>query len=116
MLEYYLWKEHVGHQLEAREGSRTIYLDEGEREEQEATVVLRCLTCGKEVEEYSHTIALRWNLEDIQTIAHLTQGEAEVVLEELEHDHDASIGVNWQVIESVIERLFPEATFVGSEN
>jgi hypothetical protein len=115
MLDYHLWKEHVGHQLEVQDGERTLDLWEGSEmvEEMEATVLVHCLTCSKQVAEYAHAVAIRWNLEDVMTTARLSQGEAEVVLEELEHSHDASIGVNWEVMSACITDLFPEAEFLG---
>ena len=115
MLEYYLWKTHVGHQLEARAGTRSFILGEDEREGQEETIVVYCSTCESLISEYGHDVAIRWSVEDVQSCATLSQGEAEIVLEEMEHDHDAGIGVNWDVMGFVISRLFPEAVFLGAE-
>ena len=108
-MEYYLWKAHVGHQLEVRPSTRTAFV--GMDEEQEETIVVDCLTCKQPVGEYGHEIALRWSTNDIRSSARLSVGEADIVLEELERSHDATIGVNLRVIESTILWLFPEADF-----
>lgn len=114
MVEYYKWSGHVGHQLEAKAGLREYVLGE-EKEEKETTIVVRCVTCDTQVDEYGHEVAIRWNVEDVQSLAKLTLGEAEVVLEELEHEHDATVGINWDVMESIITHLFPEVEREKSE-
>jgi hypothetical protein len=109
MLEYYKWSGHVGHQLEVKPGVREYVLGDEEREEKEETITVQCLTCDAKVDEYGHEVAIRWNVEDVQSLAKLSLGEAEVVLEELEHEHDATVGINWDTMESMISHLFPDA-------
>ena len=45
-------------------------------------------------------IAIIWSVEDVmQQCNWLTKEEALDVLHDLEHNHDANIGINWDVIE-----------------
>ncbi|HRZ18691.1 MAG TPA: hypothetical protein P5136_01425 [Methanofastidiosum sp.] len=51
-----------------------------------------------------------WSIEDVYATAEqmnrkITKKEAVTVLENLGHNHDATIGINWDVIESTIESL-----------
>lgn len=111
MIEFYLWSGHVGHRLEVGTSKRDYVLGDDEEMGQEETVVVRCLDCAKVVAEYGHDVAIRWNIEDVQSLAELTQGEAESVLEDLEGEHDANVGIKWDVIESAIRERFPKAIF-----
>ena len=57
------------------------------------------------------TIALHWSTEDVmQQCNWLTKDQARDVLHECLHGHDASIGLNWDVIECVAEYNYPEPT------
>jgi hypothetical protein len=56
----------------------------------------------------SKTIAIKWSTEDVLWQAdnldiELTKEQAEDILESLGENHDASIGINWDVIASYIE-------------
>lgn len=53
------------------------------------------------------TIAIKWGIEDVRSVRdHLTEEQCTQVLAQCERDHDASIGVNWEVIEWHICDLF----------
>ena len=54
------------------------------------------------------TIAIKWCTEDVLYQAdnlgiELTEDQADDILESLEHKHDATIGINWDVISFYIE-------------
>lgn len=54
-------------------------------------------------------IALIWSVEDVLTVReNLTTDEAMLVLVAIEHEHDASLGVNWDDLEAVADDLFPD--------
>ena len=53
------------------------------------------------------TICIEWSSEDVlhqaeQDKVELTEEQAIEILEILEHKHDATIGINWDVISTVI--------------
>lgn len=51
----------------------------------------------------------RWHMEDVkQQRPDLTDAQCQEVLEAIEHRHDASIGINWDVIDCVADDLYPE--------
>jgi len=54
------------------------------------------------------TIVIKWSTEDVlwqaeQLDLELTEDQADDILESLENKHDASIGINWDVISFHIE-------------
>lgn len=50
-----------------------------------------------------NTITISWHILDVQNVRpDLTDAQARDVLEALERNHDASIGVNWDVIDATI--------------
>jgi len=56
----------------------------------------------------SKTIAIKWSTEDVlwqaeQLDLELTEDQADDILESLENKHDASVGINWDVISYYIE-------------
>ena len=54
-------------------------------------------------------ISIRWTIDDVRTqCSALDDDEAMEVLSYIERHHDATIGVNWDVIDSAIEHLYPE--------
>lgn len=54
-------------------------------------------------------IAIYWHIEDIQERRpDLTDEQASAVLQRLKKNHDANIGINWEVIDIVADILFPE--------
>ena len=75
---------------------------------------------GKQIEK---RIAIVWSVEDVLTMAHLkseftdgkewmTKEEAVEILHELNHNHDATIGVNWTVI---LDYTMSKKSELGSE-
>jgi hypothetical protein len=53
------------------------------------------------------SIILRWTIGDVIAVRpDLSEDDARDVLEAVEHDHDASVGVNWDVITATADRLF----------
>lgn len=56
-------------------------------------------------------IASFWSVEDVFSVApNIMHEEAQEVLAEVDRRHDATIGINWDVLQSVAERLFPAST------
>lgn len=56
-----------------------------------------------------YAISIVWHVEDVLHVRpDLTKEQAAVVLESLHDNHDATIGINWDVIECHAESLFPE--------
>jgi hypothetical protein len=55
--------------------------------------------------------ALFWGIDDVKSVRpDLTDEQCEQVLDRCEHKHDASIGINWYVIEAHADWLFPVAS------
>lgn len=51
-------------------------------------------------------ISINWSIDDILSVDKtLTQSEARMVLYMLKHNHDASVGINWDVIQDTINQL-----------
>jgi hypothetical protein len=54
-------------------------------------------------------IAIIWDVEDVQSIRPgLDDDQAMCVLGAVENKHDASIGVNWDVLEFWADELYPQ--------
>lgn len=54
-------------------------------------------------------IAIYWHIKDIQNVrSDLSTEQACIVLQHLKKNHDASIGINWDVIDYAADILFPE--------
>lgn len=52
-------------------------------------------------------IAVFWCVDDVKSVApHLSDDEAREVLETAERRHDADIGINWIVLETISDMLF----------
>ena len=55
------------------------------------------------------TISITWGIEDVlQQRPDLTDQQAREVLQCLDRNHDATIGINWDVIDCVCEEMHPE--------
>lgn len=53
-------------------------------------------------------IAIIWDIEDVKEVrSDMNDVQAMEVLRRLKDKHDASIGINWDVIECVAEILYP---------
>lgn len=56
------------------------------------------------------TISITWGISDVKEVRpDLTDKQAREVLSEAKRKHDASIGINWEVLEVVAEYLFPKS-------
>jgi len=54
-------------------------------------------------------IAIIWSVEDVLSIREdLTPEQALEVLEQAEHKHDASIGINWDVLGYIADWMYSE--------
>jgi hypothetical protein len=59
-------------------------------------------------DEIPEEIAIIWHIEDVQCIRpDLTNEKASEVLIRLKKNHDATVGINWDTIETVADILFP---------
>jgi len=64
---------------------------------------------NKVVSEPITTIAVKWGIEDIQSIRpDLTDEQASTVLQAADRYHNAEIGINWDVLRTHADDLFPE--------
>ena len=55
------------------------------------------------------TISIVWSIEDVQAVREdLTDKQAVKVLKALKENHNAEVGINWDVIEVTADDLFPE--------
>lgn len=56
------------------------------------------------------TVAIHWSFEDVQSVREdLSDDNAMDVLLSAVRGHDASIGINWDVLEAVADSMFPRA-------
>jgi hypothetical protein len=54
------------------------------------------------------SITILWQVDDVQAQRpDLTTAQCQEVLKALDHYHDASIGINWDVIDCVADECFP---------
>ncbi len=54
-------------------------------------------------------IVIKWHIEDVlQQRPDLTDDQARAVLKELENDHDATVGINWDVIDCTAQSMYPK--------
>ncbi len=57
----------------------------------------------------TNTIEIKWSTEDVRSVrSDLTEAQCRKVLAKVRAQHDASIGVNWEVLEIVAGTLYPE--------
>lgn len=55
-------------------------------------------------------IAVVWSVEDVQSeCPDLSDEQAWSVLQQIRRNHDACIGINWEVICNTAETMFPDA-------
>lgn len=60
------------------------------------------------------SIAVKWGLEDVQSIREdLSDEQASAVLQAADRCHNAEVGINWDVLRTIADDLFPE--FVPEE-
>ncbi len=61
------------------------------------------------INEENKTIAITWNIEDVQSVrADLTDDQAWEVLCLVDDTHDANLGINWGLLEVAAANLYPE--------
>jgi hypothetical protein len=76
--------------------------DEEEEKEKQITGTLEEMR----VKGMTDKISIEWCAEDVlQQDSELTAEQVQEVLTELKHHHDANIGVNWCVIDCVIDQI-----------
>ena len=57
----------------------------------------------------TNKISITWNIDDVLSVRpHLTKVRASYILEALKQNHDANVGINWDVIKVISDILFPE--------
>lgn len=62
-----------------------------------------------EYENAGYPVSIKWNVEDVLEVRpDLTEEQAFAVLRSVESNHDANIGINWDVLTCVAAELFPE--------
>ena len=55
-------------------------------------------------EQLPDTISITWHIDDIKCQdATITDDQARKILQELDNGHDATVGINWEVIDTAIE-------------
>lgn len=55
-------------------------------------------------------LTVEWHIEDVLSNSpHLTEEQAEQVLRCIDKNNDATVGVNWDVIDATVDLLFPSA-------
>lgn len=53
-------------------------------------------------------ISIKWCTDDVlDDHSHLTIEQADKVLQALKDNHDAGIGINWEVISDTVESMYP---------
>ena len=68
---------------------------------------------------YDVICALIWTIEDVMREAEekgikITKREAETILNQMEHDHDACCGISWQTIDSYLDDMQSEKNIINS--
>jgi hypothetical protein len=54
-------------------------------------------------DQWKDTIAITWTISDVQEMRNVSDDDARAILQDCLHDHDASIGMNWDFISSRAE-------------
>ena len=61
-------------------------------------------TIERFIEEFPNYLYSAWHIDDVkQQDSSLTDEEAREILQSIDHNHDATIGINWDVIDAAIE-------------
>ena len=59
--------------------------------------------------EFAEEIAISWHIDDVREIRpDLTDEQCREVLQQAERRHDASVGINWEVLAIHADDLFPK--------
>jgi hypothetical protein len=65
-------------------------------------------TMSKRTKPPADTIEISWHIDDVKEVRpHLTDAQAREVLEQAKRQHDADIGINWDVLAIHADDLFP---------
>jgi hypothetical protein len=57
----------------------------------------------------TESISIHWDIEDVISVRpDLSKFQASEVLQHIKRNHDANVGINWEVIEIVSDTLFPD--------
>ena len=58
----------------------------------------------KTVEKLPDEISISWHIDDVKSLDEsLSDDDCRVILQRAEHDHDATIGINWEVLQYYID-------------
>lgn len=69
--------------------------------------ILMSTTLIEEINNLTQKISIIWSIEDVLDVRPLlSKQQASTVLRHLKKNHDANIGINWNVIEIVSDDLF----------
>lgn len=72
-----------------------------------AQIIVESTTSGNQEKQLPRSIGIIWAIEDVQAVRpDLTDEQAAHVLEQVKQGHDASIGINWGVLEIVADIEF----------
>ncbi len=72
-----------------------------------AQIIVESTTTANQKEQLTRSIVIIWAIEDVQVVRpDLTDEQAAQVLEQVKQGHDASIGINWEVLEAVADIEF----------
>ncbi len=67
--------------------------------------------------ENPEAISISWHVDDVlEQCPSLSREEALNVLHTLHRRHDATIGINWEVIETVAQSCYPQKFEASDEN
>ena len=59
--------------------------------------------------EIGHTINSSWHVDDVKSVRpKLSKPKCRAVLENVEDNHDANYGINWDTLRIVADELYPE--------
>jgi hypothetical protein len=83
------------------------YLHEHEGAEETLKEIRAAIKLGRA--EIENTINSTWMIEDVKSIRpRLSKAKCRAVLESAEDNHDAEIGINWDVLRCHADELYPE--------
>jgi hypothetical protein len=64
---------------------------------------------SKRTKQSADTIEISWHIDDVKEVRPaLTKAQARKVLEQAKRRHDATIGINWDVLACHADDLFPQ--------
>lgn len=69
------------------------------------------------IELQDDEIAIIWSVEDVmQECDWLTKDQALDVLHDIDHNHDATIGINWEVINFTAQWKYPNPKYAETDD